>query len=397
MLPRMGQKDRIMRTSSVARFVLAAFLPALGIDAAWLRILSDSFDSASSNAWTYAGVSNATGQALFRVDAGTGVVRGEWDQGNSFDGTGDPYVIGNSRLSRPLPRTLDDRRTFRFGATLRIAPSTIPNTLEFYQIANFGLYRLSPAIAGDDRVQSDNFSGNTSLVRDANDLVEFNYFINNDSFSWNPYIQGVAIGRMPADEVDSTAYFVTGASDDPMFHNTDMGVDHYLPEGVDLYVEVVYHGADTNEWARRVYAAIYTDAAHTNLLTVNGVPMYYWTKPAPSNRGFDVDEFAFFNYAGINWTTFYGGSTPDGAGAGSFDNIYVDLYLSPGEIFESREAEGQALIRWASTPGSNYAVVASADLLSGLWQTDAVVTAAGEFTGYTGIVGEVSRYFGISP
>ncbi|HEY8240132.1 MAG TPA: hypothetical protein VIH35_01735, partial [Kiritimatiellia bacterium] len=160
-----------------AMLAIAAVLSATAIEsrAAWVRIFEDDF---SSNAWTYAGVSNSLGQALIRYDAGQQRIDAEWAQGNLYNGATDPNVIVNSRVSRTLGRTLTDDDTFRFGATLRIAAGSIPDTLEFYQIASFGLYNLDPGIVGADRVQSDNFSGNSSLVRDCNDLIEFNYFIN---------------------------------------------------------------------------------------------------------------------------------------------------------------------------------------------------------------------------
>ena len=350
-------------------------------EAVWVPVLADDF---STNGWSFTGVSNGLGQALLRYDAGQQRVVAEWDQGNHFDGSGDPHVIINSRLTMPLGRTLTDEDSFRFGATLKIATNTIPNTLEFYQLAIFGLYNLAPDVIGADRLQSDNYSGNSTLVRDASDLIEFNYFVNNESFGFNPFVQGTAIARMPAGEVDSTAYYVTGAGSDPFFHDTDMGAGNYLPTESNLYVEVTYFGRATNSYARRVLMGIYTDPTRTNLLTVNGVQMFYWTRPMPANQAFDVDTFAFQNYAGVNFTVLFGGSTPDGAGAGSFDDVYVDIYREPRELHEmTLNAASGLVLSWATEPGTNYCVLATTNLLTGPWATTCVLQAAGPLSSFT--------------
>ena len=367
------------------RGVLLSFmLLSSAAQASWWRIAEDAFDTDPTNRWTYSGSTNELGQPLLRYEAAFQRLGAEWDQGNQF-ALGDPYAIVNSRLARPLGRTLTDRDTFRFGATLQIKPGTITNTLEFYQLACFGLYNLDPAVAGADRNQSDNFSGNSALVRDANNLIEFNYFINNDSFGFNPFVQGLLITRMPTNETDSTSHFVTGAGTDPFFHNTDMGVNHYLPAATNLYVEVTYLGGATGTLARRVYSAIYTNAARTDLLVVNGVPQYYWTQPAPINQTFDVTDIAFFNYASVNYTVLFGGNTPDGAGAGSFDDLYVDVDL-PETTAATMQPDPTGLVStWASVAGRTYTLLTASDPAAGNWTTAAVITAQADFLTLTNL------------
>lgn len=363
--------------------------------ASWWRIWDEHFPSDPSNRWTYAGATNAQGQALMRYDGANQRLRAEWDQGNLFVGSGDPHVITNSLLSAPLGRTLTDRDTFRFGATLQISPGTVPNTMEFYQIANFGLYNLAPEGIGADRNQSDNSSGNATLVRDANNLIEFNYFINNDSFGFNPSAQGVLIARMPTNEANNTSYTITGTRTDPYFHDTDMGVNNYLPADTALFVEVAYHGAATGTIARRVYSAIYTDATRTNLLTVNGVPMFYWTQPAAIDRTFNVDRVAFVNYAGVNFTELFGGSTPNGAGAGSFDDVYVDLDLPDGAIANLRDAPGGVAITWSCVSGATYSVLSAPDPSAAQWSTTAVKQALADFLTVTNFLSAPRAVWGI--
>lgn len=362
--------------------VLGLFSLTAVSEASWWRVFHEDFSTPPASRWTYAGVTNSSGDPLAQFDAANQRLIAEWDQGLHFDGSGDPWVISNSTFSAPLGRTLTDADTFRFGAKLRIAPGSIPDTLEFYQIANFGLYNLGPG-AGADRAQSDNYSGNSSLVRDANNLMEFNYFINNRSFGFNPFIQGTAVARMPMDEADSTAYYITGSGFDPFFHNTDMGADTYLPEDRDLFVEVTYFGAATGAVHRRIYTAIYTNAARTDLLIVNGVPMYYWTRPAATNLAFDLDRFAFVNYAAVNFTVLFGGSTPDGAGAGAFDDAYVDVDLPEGALADVQRAGAQAVITWSAVSGRTYSVVSAPDPLTLAWSTTQVVVADGGFASAT--------------
>ena len=364
--------------------LLSLILITCTAQASWWRVAEDDFATDPADRWSYAGATNELGQPLLRYEAAFQRLGAEWDQGNQF-ALGDPYQIVNSRLARPLGRTLTDRDTFRFGATLQIKPGTITNTLEFYQLACFGLYNLDPAASGADRNQSDNFSGNTTLVRDANDLIEFNYFINNDSFGFNPFVQGLLITRMPTNETDNTSYIVTGAGSDPFFHNTDMGVNNYLPAATNLYVEVTYLGGATGTLARRVYTAVYTNAARTALLEVNGVPQYYWTQPAPTNRTFAVDHLAFFNYASVNYTVLFGGNTPDGAGAGSFDDLYVDVDLPETTAATMHAGPAGLVSTWASAAGRTYTLLTASDPAAGNWSTAAVLTAQADFLTLTNL------------
>jgi hypothetical protein len=283
--------------------VLAACMGARG--GMWDNtVLSEDFSSDPSANWTYSGQQNGSSQDLFRWNA-SGYVDAEWDQSNSFTGSGDPYTIAPSSYSRSLGETLTDDHRFRFGATLNL--SSVANTTEFYQVASFGLYGLSDM--GADRTMSDNFSGNSTLVKDGSDFVEFNYFINNDSFGWNANT-GAAMG---AHITGDTGDYTTGASSDGMYHNTDMGKDNWLPTGADLYIQVTYYGTTT----RRAHMGVYTDAAHTTLLSVNGVEQYYWTQALPGDDHFTLTDVALFNYAASNW----GGT--NGSGAGMFDDVYV--------------------------------------------------------------------------
>lgn len=370
----------------------SAMVVAQSAPAAWLNLVADDFSATPTN-WTYVGVSNVANQALFRHDAVNGRIAAEWDQSNAYNGAPDPQVIVPSRFSRPLPRPLTDRDSFRMGATLRIDAGSIPDTLEFFQVGNFGLYNFEADSWGADRGLSDNYSTNATLMRDANNLIEFNYFINNKSFdSFDPFIQSTLITAMPSNELDSGGYFVTGGSGDPLFHDTDMGADTYLPAGTNLYVEFVYHGAATGTLARRVYCGIYTDAARTNLLTVNGVEMYYWTRPAPTDAAFRVTHAAMMNWPSVNFTVLFGGSTPDGAGAGAYDDVYVDLFIAPAQLFAMRP--GPAL-DFGATIGRGYAVRETADLASGSWSTVVVIQATTEFVAWTNGAATGTRFYSI--
>lgn len=357
--------------------------------AGWWRLLEDDFATDVSNLWTYAGVTNGSGQAMFRYDAANQRIAAEWSQAGHFDGSGDPYVILPSALARALPRQLTDRDTFRVGGVVRIDAGSIPDTTEFFQIASFGLYNLESAVWGSDRAQSDNFSFNGSLLRDANNLMEFNYFINNESFGFNPFIQATLIAEMPPAEQDSTAYFVTGTGSDPFFHDTDMGADTYLPAETNLYVEFTYYGGVTGDAARRVHAAIYTEPDRTNLLTVGGVPMYYWTKPAPASQTFRLGHAAMVNWPSVNFTVLFGGSTPDGEGTGAYDDVYVDLFVTPGETLS---ASGD-VVTFAAVPGQSYAVMAAGSLVNGTWTTVDVVAATADVVAWTNATGSAMGIF----
>jgi hypothetical protein len=352
--------------------------------AGWWRLLEEDFAGDSSNRWTYSGVTNGSGQAMLRYDAAHQCIAADWSQAHYFAGAGDPHVILPSRLGRPLERVLTDRDTFRMGATVRVTAGSIPDTTEFFQIANFGLYNLEPSAWGTDRGQSDNYSANANLVRDANNLMEFNYFINNESFGFNPFIQATLITEMPAVELDSTAYFVTGTGADPFFHDTDMGPDTYLPVETNLYVEFTYYGGATGAVSRRVHAAIYTEPERTNLLTVGGVPMFYWTQPAPAGSAFRLSHAALLNWPSVNW-----GMTLDGTGQGAYDDLYVDLFVAPGEAIA---ASGEVMTV-ATVPGKSYAVMEAVNLVAGTWATVDVVAASADVMVWTNAAGAGSGVF----
>lgn len=350
---------------------LLMFLAATPAPASWWNLVHEDFSTGASNRWNYVGVSNALDQALFRLDPTSGVLRAEWDQSNTF-AYGDPYIIKNSALFRKLPRVVRDTDTFRVGATLRITGGTISDTSEFWQLANLGLYNL--AEMGPDRTLSDDWSFNSNLLRNGSDFVEFNYWINNAATVWGDFAPnfGAVAGGHVSDDFDMR-YTTGDYSDAGFFHNTDMGLNHHLPTDTDLFVELTYHGATTGSLARRVYAAIYTDAARTTLLEVNGVPMYYWTQPVPVADHFTLTEAAFFNYAGENW----GG--PNGEGQGTWDDLYVDVAVGEGGIAGADMAGANLLFTWAAEPGLEYAVLACSNLVEGVWCTQDVVVATGSF------------------
>ena len=274
----------------------------------WQTILTEDFSGRLTD-WTYAGVTNGGGQNLIRPD-GAGGLRAEWDQANGFNGAGDPYGITPSSYSRSLGKTLTDSDTFKFGAKLNI--TSVVDTTEFFQAANFGLYSL--ADMGADRTMSDNWSGNSTLVKDASDFVEFNYFINNNSFGFNPNTQATIGAHITGLDGD----YITGSGTvgDSLWHSTDMGADNWLPTAQDLFVEVTYDAA-----SRRAHSAIYTDSARTTLLSVNSVEQYYWTLAMDAGDHFSLTDVAFYNYVGSNW----GGA--NGSGLGTFDDLYVAEYV----------------------------------------------------------------------
>jgi hypothetical protein len=289
--------------------VLCGICALAGIAAAqgswtWTTILSENFNADPSSSWSYNGVSSN----LFEWSS-NGYVDAQWDQSNNF-AYGDPYTIQTSRYSRPLGQTLTDQQTFRFGATIQV--QSVSSTTEFFQVANLGLYNLSQM--GQDRAMSDNWDQYvTTFVKDASDFVEWNYFINNDSYGSNPN----TVATMGAHIEGVDGEYTTGTGGDILFHQTDMGKDNYLPTNTNLYVEVTYYGSATGEEGRRACGVVYTDAAHTEILTVNGVEQYYWTQPLPDDKSFTLTDVAFFNYPGSNW----GGT--NGAGTGRYDDVYV--------------------------------------------------------------------------
>lgn len=329
--------------------------------AGWRRLLEDDFSSASE--WQYEGATNAVAQPLFVVDTAAHHVIAEWNQTNYANYDGDPCVLIPSRLTRSLPRRLTDRDSFRFGATLTIEAGTVPDTTEFYPIANFGLY--DPDQMGPDRAMDDNWSGNSNLLRDASDFVEFNYWINNNSWGWNPSITAVIGAHI--DGVDGDYW--TGSSYDSMWHGTDMGVSNWLPAETSLFVEVTYYGAESGTKARRARVGIFTDPTRTNLLTVNNVALYYWTVPLPADRTFSVSHVGFYNYVAQVW-----GGVP-GRGRGSWADVYVDQ----GEGDFCQPAEANPLrVTFGAVLGEVYRLEVTEDLMSGVWTPLAVVTAMGD-------------------
>jgi hypothetical protein len=163
-----------------------------------------------------------------------------------------------------------------------------------------------------------------------------------------------------------------------MWHSTDMGADNWLPTGTNLYVEVVYHGAATNSWARRAMAAIYSDPTRTNLLSVNAVEMYYWTIPVALEKSFTLTDFAICNFVdGV----FYGG--PAWHGTGTFDDVYVDRYVRDGDLFSQEATGSDQVLKWAAASGATYYVEYSSNLLANIWVTNAILQASGETMTYT--------------
>ncbi len=268
--------------------------------AQWTTILSEDFSNPAAHGWAYTG---PAGEAL--LSAAGGVLQAEWDMDRGLDRSGDPWVFENAYYHRSLGCALTDANSFRFGATLQIA--SIVNTTTFYEVANFGLYDL--AHQGADRGFADDYSGNTTLVDNPKNFVEFNYFIGT---AYN--------GRniQPTIAASQAGQITSGSSTDPMWHDSYLG-EEALPTDTDLYVEVTY-SADT----RRAKAALYSDEARTNLLTVDvggmDVEVYYWTQALPEDQHFTLTDLAFVNYATQDWMGY-----TDGGGMGSFDNLFVQV------------------------------------------------------------------------
>ncbi|MCO5061024.1 MAG: hypothetical protein M9963_03325 [Kiritimatiellae bacterium] len=191
--------------------------------------------------------------------------------------------------------------------------------------------------------------------------------------------------------ISRTAYTTGSGSGDSWYHGTDMGADNYLPEETDLYVEVAYYGAATGEVSRRAWTAIYTDAQRTNLLEVNGVPMFYWTQPLPATNTFEVTHVAFFNYVAPNW----GGA--NGEGAGSFDDVAVQWGVSEGRIITASRDPSSFALTWAAESGTTYAVVSQTNLLGGVRTTQALVTATSEAAGWTNTASAGLDFYSIEP
>lgn len=343
----------------------------------WLPILTDDFSN-SRSAWTYSGVSNALNQPLFVCDAGQQNIHAEWDQANVYIDTGNPYVIVPSLIRRKLDRSLTDKDTFRFGVTLNIDTGTVVDTTELFQIANITLCDIEQM--GPDRPMSDNGSGNTHLLRDGSDFVEFNYFVNN---SWGgPNIAAVLGAHVEGVDGDYT----TGTN----LAQTAMGEGHWLPEGTNLYIQVEYFGAATDALARAAHCAIYTEPARTNVLVINHVAMSYWTQSLPADRFFRLTDLAFYNYPSANW----GGA--NGAGAGTFDDVYVERYVENGEIFSCSFQDTRMVMSWVAESGATYSVEFSTNLCGNAWVTNAVLEAPGERVTYTNSIHEMRGYYRVS-
>lgn len=339
-------------------------MAGMNADAYWLKVLSDDFSN-SASAWTYSGVSNALNQPLFACDSGQQNIHAEWNQANVYVGVGDPYTITPSAISRSLDRVLTDNTTLRFGATLNITTGSVVDTTEFFQIANITLCDITQM--GPDRPMSDNWSGNNTLLRDGSDFVEFNYFVNN---SWGgPNITSIMGAHIEG--VDGE--YTTGID----LSQTAMGEDHWLPEGTNLYIQVEYFGAETGSLARVSHCAIYTEPARTNVLVVNGVPMSYWTQSLPAGKHFRLTHLAFYNYPSANW----GGA--NGAGAGTFDDLYVERLVKSGDCFSSVLQGEQIVTTWAAESGTTYSIEFSTNLAANSWMTNAVIAASGATITYT--------------
>lgn len=351
--------------------------------ASWKNLLADDFSNLPTN-WTYTGVLNATNAPLFRYDALGEQIAAEWNQLNYFSDLSDPYIISNSFYSRALPQPLTDRHSFRLRATLRIDAGSIPDTTEFYQIANIGLYGLTNM--GPDRTLADDWSMNSVKLKNASDLVEFNYFINNNSFGFNPNTAALIAGRV----TNNTDFvYITGSSaDSPWFNNTDMGAGNYLPANTNLYLELSYFGGGTHA-RRRLHVAIYTDPLHTQVLSVNGVPQYYWTQPLPRTESFELTHVAMVNYAAQNW---FG---PVGVGTGAWDDVSVDLF--DGQVVTEPLENGAVVVTWTSRVGDHYAVVATPHLIQGPFVTQTIVTATAGFTSWTSAPSGSIQFFFVNP
>ena len=275
--------------------VLAASAAAQAVE--WRTIFSEDFSD--PNGWSYSGVQNASSQNLIRPD-GSGKLAAEWDQSNAIaqeldgDGKLKTTTLTSSTYSKPLGQTLTDADWFRFGATVNF--SSIGETTEFFQIANFGLTNM--ATTGPDRT----YSGGGNFAT-ANNTVEFNYF--NTTSPW-------ALGRNVQPTMIAEDGTIVGGS--TLDGWTSAHFADALPTSTDLFVQVTYRGD-----LRRSYAAVYTDADRTSLLKIGEVAVEYWTTELPADKSFVLTDAAFMNYVSTNW----GGA--NGEGAGTFDDFYVQV------------------------------------------------------------------------
>lgn len=364
-LPRQEQEGKVK--PGIGSMIGIAILhgSALCAPACWQNVLQDDFSGPSSNQWVFEGVSNSAGQALIRYDGPAGRVAAEWDQAKVYVGAGDPYTMTPSRLLHPLAVCLTDQDSFRLTATLNLAAGSVVNTPEIYQIANVGLY--DAAEMGPDRTMSDNWSGNSQVLKDGSDFVEMNYFINN---AWGgpnvTCVIGAHIAGVDGDYTTGTNYLQTA-----------MGEGHWLPEGTNLYLTLEYFGAATGDLARVAYCGVFTEPERTNALVVNNVTMSYWTQPMPATKSFRLTHAGFYNHVAGNW----GGA--NGGGTGTFDDVSVDRWVPPGDVFSNRLAEGQVVLTWAAESGTTYYLEFCTNLAAGLWSTACVVEASGDTVTWT--------------
>jgi len=208
--------------------------------------------------------------------------------------------------------------------------------------------------------------------------VEFNYFAGDDSSSaFFPFSRSaeMTIGAHTAQYGDY--HFNYQGYGDPWFHSTAMGAGGRLPEGTNLYLELIYYGAATNDTARRGYLALYTDEARTQTLMVGTQQMFYWTWPVPPDRTFTVTHAGFYNHVSL---AYYGDPV---RAQGTFDDLQVEQGFADAEMVFSRMTPEGAVVQWASEPGGTYAVLGANDLVNGSWSTQAVVNADADFAALT--------------
>lgn len=360
---------------TVLGVIVATALAGSASQAYWQTVFEEDFSDTGTSTWFYEGVTNEMGEALFRVDSVNGRVGAEWCQTNWFQGGRDPYIIRISHLRHPLGLLFTDRHTFRVGVTLRLTSGSIPETDRGYQVANFGLYNC--AEMGPDRTSSDWDSTNSVLVKDGSDYVEFNYFIGN---AWSGRSICPAIG---AHETNSAAAnFPTwwGVSGDPDWPRNYIGT-HALPYETNLYLELTYYGGATNGRARRAYAAVYTEAARTNIMEIEGNTVEWWTPPLDEDSGFTLTDVAFYNY--VDNTNYAWVTGPPARGEGTFDDLYVQRHVDDGEVFDQSATPEGMVVSFGAASGTAYIVQSCPLIRGGIWVTNAVLESSGETLSYT--------------
>jgi len=361
------------RIGSVIAGVSLALLAATSAGALWNRVFEDDFSTDPAGRWTYDGVGNATSAPLFRYDAANQRIDAEWSETNALDTVSGSY-ISNSYLFADLGRVLTDRDTFRLRATLRIEPGSIPDTQEFWQLATIGFYNL--AESGRDRAFS------SATVKDVSDAVEFNYFIGNAY--GGPSISGFVSAHRDSLDVDFSQDWAYGPS-------ATFGIDHWLPTGMPLYVESVYHGAGSSTNARRLYTAIYTNEARTDLLVVNNMPAEEWTSPLAASRGFAVSHVALVNYVATPFMA------PAGEGAGSYDDVVVEEAVAEGRLVGLDGPAAAPVFAWAAVSGDTYRVLSSPTLEPVSWTTVLTVQAQGPTIVVTGAPAGAVEFLTVEP